>query len=73
MGDTSRVWRHPILLSLVAGYVAWGAWDWFENRPVDPPDGVLAPTDPAQDDIPDGERAAASMKKPTRRRSGSSK
>jgi len=57
MGDTSRVWRHPILLSLVAGYVAWGAWDWFENRPVDPPDGVLAPTDPAQDDIPDGERA----------------
>ncbi len=51
------MWRHPILLSLVAGYVAWGAWQWFENRPVDPPEGVLAPTDPVQDDIRDGEGA----------------
>jgi hypothetical protein len=51
------MWRHPILLSLVAGYIVWGAWQWFENRPVHPPDGVLAPTDPMQDDIRDGEDA----------------
>jgi hypothetical protein len=49
--------RHPILLSLIAAYVAWGAWNWFQNRPVDPPDGVLAPDDPVQDDVPRGEVA----------------
>jgi hypothetical protein len=53
------MWRHPLLLSLVAVYVAWGAWNWFENRPVDPPDGVLAPDDPVQDNIPEGEGDAA--------------
>jgi hypothetical protein len=42
------MWRHPILLLLTAAYVVWGAWNWFENRPVHPPDGVLAPDDPAQ-------------------------
>ena len=51
------MWRHPVILSLVAAYVAWGAWNWFENRPVDPPDGVLAADDPVQDDIPPGEDA----------------
>jgi hypothetical protein len=48
------MWRHPILLSLVGVYVAWGAWNWFENRPIYPPDGVLAADDPVQDDIPQG-------------------
>jgi len=49
------MWRHPILVSLLAAYSAWGAWDWVENRPVSPPDGVLAPSDPAQLDIAEGE------------------
>jgi hypothetical protein len=45
------MWRHPILLALVSAYVVWGAWNWFENRPVHPPDGVLAPDDPVQTNI----------------------
>jgi hypothetical protein len=52
------VWRHPILLSLLAAYVGWGGWDWFENRPVEVPDGVLAPDDPIQDDISAAEVAS---------------
>jgi hypothetical protein len=48
------VWRHPLLSLLVAAYVGWGAWNWLQNRAVDPPDGVLAPDDPIQDDIPMG-------------------
>ena len=51
------MWRHPILSSLLAAYVAWGAWNWLQNRPVDPPDGVLAPEEPRQDDVPPGEGA----------------
>jgi hypothetical protein len=57
------MWRHPILLSLVAAYIGWGAWDWFENRPVDPPDGVLAPEKPVQDNIPQGEAASGETAK----------
>jgi hypothetical protein len=40
-----------MLFLLAAAYVIWGGWNWFENRPVHPPDGVLAPDDPAQTDI----------------------
>jgi hypothetical protein len=53
------MWRHPILSSLLALYVAWGGWNWLQNRPVDPPDGVLAPHEPIQDDVPPGEAANA--------------
>jgi hypothetical protein len=52
------MWRHPILSSLLAAYVAWGGWSWLQNRPVDPPDGVLAPDEPVQDDVPLGEAAS---------------
>jgi hypothetical protein len=51
------MWRHPALSVLLAAYVAWGAWHWFQNRPVRAPDGILAPADPVQVDIPDGARA----------------
>ncbi|HMK84950.1 MAG TPA: hypothetical protein VK437_03235 [Steroidobacteraceae bacterium] len=49
------MWRHPLLSLLIGGYVAWGAWDWVQNRPVRAPDGMLAPDDPQQADVPDGE------------------
>jgi hypothetical protein len=49
------MWRHPILSSLLAAYVAWGGWSWLQNRPVDPPDGLLAPDDPVQEDVALGE------------------
>jgi hypothetical protein len=48
------MWRHPIANLLIASYIVWGAWSWFENRPVSAPDGVLAPGDPLQVDIPEG-------------------
>jgi hypothetical protein len=50
------MWRHPILAVLLAGYVGWGAWHWFVNRPVHPPEGILAPGDPVQIDVPAGAR-----------------
>lgn len=51
------MWRHPLLSSLLAAYIAWGAWNWLQNRPVDPPNGVLAPGEPVQEDLPIGELA----------------
>jgi hypothetical protein len=48
------MWRHPVVKVLAAAYLAWGAWTWFQNRPVRAPDGVLAPGDPVQVDVPDG-------------------
>jgi len=48
------MWRHPILTLLAAGYIGWGAWHWFEGRPVAAPDGVLAPGEPLQVDLKDG-------------------
>jgi hypothetical protein len=50
------MWRHPILKVLLAGYVAWGAWHWFWNRPVHDPDGVLAQEEPQQINVPNGEK-----------------
>ena len=49
------MWRHPILKAIVLTYVAWGAWHWYAERPVHPPDGVLAQDDPLQTDIANGE------------------
>jgi hypothetical protein len=46
------MWRHPVVKVLAVAYVAWGAWTWLENRPVRAPDGVLAPGDPLQVDVP---------------------
>lgn len=44
------VWRHPVLKLLFFSYVAWGAWNWYLDRPVHPPDGILAPAEPLQAD-----------------------
>jgi len=44
------MWRHPIFKALVLAYIGWGAWNWISNRPVHPPDGVLAAADPQQTD-----------------------
>jgi hypothetical protein len=45
------MWRHPVLVILVSAYIGWGGWSWFTNRPVHPPDGILAATDPQQTDM----------------------
>jgi hypothetical protein len=45
------VWRHPVFKCLVLAYIAWGAWNWFINRPVHAPDGILAPAEPRQSDM----------------------
>ncbi len=50
------MWRHPALKLILILYIGWGAWSWFIDRPVHPPDGVLAPDDPRQEDSPDGEK-----------------
>jgi hypothetical protein len=48
------MWRHPIFKLLLLTYVAFGAWNWLSNRPVKAPDGVLAPGEPLQGEVPDG-------------------
>ncbi len=53
---TSPMWRHPFVKVLLMAYVAWGGWNWWQSRPVLPPDGVLAPEDPVQVDVADGPR-----------------
>ncbi len=50
------MWRHPILKVILAGYVAWGAWHWYANRPFYEPDGVLAQDEPQQTNVPNGEK-----------------
>src|SRR5580704_1262473 len=50
------MWRHPILLFILAAYVGWGAWNWFIDRPIHPADGVLAAADPLQVDVANGEQ-----------------
>ncbi len=50
-----RVWRHPILKAVLGAYIAWGAWHWIAERPVHPPDGVLAQEEPRQTNIMNGE------------------
>jgi len=49
------MWRHPILKSALLAYIAWGAWHGYVNRPVHPPDGVLAEAEPEQTNIANGE------------------
>ena len=50
------MWRHPILKVLVLLYIGWGGWNWFTNRAVHPPDGVLAADDPRQTDVTGGDK-----------------
>jgi hypothetical protein len=45
------VWRHPLLKALIAVYIAWGAWNWYRDRAVHCPDGILAPAEPQQGDV----------------------
>lgn len=49
------MWRHPFLTIAAAAYIAWGGWNWYENRPVAAPEGILAAQDPEQIDVADGE------------------
>ena len=53
MGHTRAMWRHPLVKVLFTAYIVWGGWNWLQNRPVRPPDGVLAPEDPVQVDVSD--------------------
>jgi hypothetical protein len=48
--------RHPVLAAILLAYVGWGAWTWFWDRPLHPPDGVLAADDPRQTDVVHGEK-----------------
>jgi hypothetical protein len=50
------MWRHPIPKVILAGYIAWGAWHWYANRPLHEPDGVLAQEEPRQTNVPSGEK-----------------
>jgi hypothetical protein len=38
-----------------AAFVAWSAWTWWHDRPVEPPAGVLAPDDPVQVELGEGD------------------
>src|ERR1700691_6115349 len=48
--------RHPVLAAILLAYVGWGRWTWFWDRPLHPPDGVLAADDPRQTDVVHGEK-----------------
>ena len=48
------MWRHPVLAAILLGYVGWGGWGWIADRPLHPPDGVLAADDPQQTDVASG-------------------
>ena len=50
------MWRHPVLKAILLAYIGWGAWNWLSDRPVHPPDGVLAAADPQQTDVPLGDK-----------------
>jgi hypothetical protein len=49
------MWRHPVFKLLLLSYVAFGGWNWFSNRPVKAPDGILAPGEPLQAEAPGDE------------------
>src|ERR1700723_212740 len=48
--------RHPVLAAILLAYVGWGGGTWFWDRPLHPPDGVLAADDPRQTDVVHGEK-----------------
>jgi hypothetical protein len=53
--ETAPMWRHPVIKLLLLGYIGWGGYDWFVNRSVEPPAGILAPGEPQQAALLDGE------------------
>jgi hypothetical protein len=50
------MWRHPALKLILILYIGWGAWNWFLGRPMHPADGMLAPAEPQQEDVPAGDK-----------------
>ncbi len=50
------MWRHPVLKAGLLVYIGWGAWNWYEDRPVHPPDGILAASEPQQTDLTSGDK-----------------
>lgn len=49
------MWRHPIFTALLLTYIAWGAGNWYANRSLRQPDGVLAESEPRQINVARGE------------------
>jgi len=47
------MWR-SILKAILGVYIAWSAWHWYADRPVRPPDGILAKEEPRQTNIVNG-------------------
>jgi hypothetical protein len=45
-----------LLGTLLALLVGWGAWHWWQHRPLTQPPGVIAPDTPQQVDLDDGAR-----------------
>jgi hypothetical protein len=54
--EARRKLKHPVLKAALLIYIGWGAWNWVSNRPVHPPDGVLAADDPRQTDVAHGDK-----------------
>ena len=52
----ARMWRHPVIKVALLLYVGWGAWHWYGDRPVHPPDGILAAGEPQQTELTSGEK-----------------
>jgi hypothetical protein len=48
------MWNHPILKVVFLAYIAWGGWNWYVNRPIRAPDGVLVESEPEQSNVADG-------------------
>jgi hypothetical protein len=44
--------RHIAVKLLLLAFIAWGGWNWFIDRPVHAPDGILAPDEPRQGEAP---------------------
>jgi len=51
--------RHPLLKAVLLIYIGWGGWNWYSDRPVHQPDGVLAADDPQQTNLPRGDKVQA--------------
>ncbi len=49
------MWRSLLTLILLV-YVVWGAWSWFDGRPLHPADGVLAAEEPRQTNLTGGDK-----------------
>jgi hypothetical protein len=53
------MWRHPLLKAVLLIYIGWGGWNWYSDRPLHQPDGVLAADDPQQTNLPTGDKVQA--------------